>query len=260
MSRRRKKNPLLGRIFAISFAAHVVALPILAHFGVFEKVQKQFQAAQVVLVPSKSTNDEKDKPKQEKKKVEKPTTEKKGPVSTRKGPPRAPNPSAPKVVTAAGDGPGGSEGGAVESGSGKAGEVPKGPPEVKSSGSTQPEPKPEPRAEPKPEAPQPKPEPKPEPKAPPHVPVYSDPVATNSPSPAIPDDLRQDALDKTFIAEFVVGADGAPESVKVAQSTGLKELDQIALDAARQWRFRPATSDGKPVESRVRLRIEFSVE
>ena len=58
---------------------------------------------------------------------------------------------------------------------------------------------------------------------------------------------------------FVVGPDGMPIRVTVSQSTGNNELDRIALDAAKQWRFKPATRDGQPVESRVRLHIEFQV-
>jgi TonB family protein len=37
-------------------------------------------------------------------------------------------------------------------------------------------------------------------------------------------------------------------------------LDAIALKTAKQWRFKPATSDGLGVESKVKLTIEFRVE
>src|SRR5579872_1256944 len=48
--RRRQRNPLLIRIVLISLAAHVVALPILAHFGVFDKGKKGFGTANVVML------------------------------------------------------------------------------------------------------------------------------------------------------------------------------------------------------------------
>src|SRR5579862_2336403 len=55
MSRRRQRSPLLGRIILISLAAHVVALPILAHYGAFDKMRKSFGTATIVmLAPDKS--------------------------------------------------------------------------------------------------------------------------------------------------------------------------------------------------------------
>ena len=36
-------------------------------------------------------------------------------------------------------------------------------------------------------------------------------------------------------------------------------LDTLALKAVRRWTFRPATRGGQPVESFLRLRVEFSV-
>ena len=59
MSRRRKGNKLLGRILLISVAAHVVIVPVLARFGVFEKLQRDFAAANVTVVPTPP--EEKDK-------------------------------------------------------------------------------------------------------------------------------------------------------------------------------------------------------
>src|SRR5579862_5379564 len=50
MSRRRQRSPLLGRIILISLAAHVVALPILAHYGAFDKMRKSFGTATVVML------------------------------------------------------------------------------------------------------------------------------------------------------------------------------------------------------------------
>ena len=94
-----------------------------------------------------------------------------------------------------------------------------------------------------------------------HEPVFTQatPLEGHQPQPTIPDDLRSDALDKTFVAEVTVGPDGMPNSVTVSQSTGSNELDRLAMDTAKQWRFKPATRDGQPIESRVRLRIEFQV-
>ena len=76
--------------------------------------------------------------------------------------------------------------------------------------------------------------------------------------PVIPDDLRDSDLDTKFYAQFIVHPDGTAD-VKMTDSTGNNELDQLALQAARQWRFQPSIREGKPVESYLRLEVEFQV-
>ena len=95
----------------------------------------------------------------------------------------------------------------------------------------------------------------------PKAPVFTaaQPVNDSQPKPSIPDDLRSDALDKTFVAECTVGEDGTTMDVKAVQSTGNDELDRRALDAAKKWHFKPATRDGQPVIGKVRIFIEFQV-
>jgi iron complex outermembrane recepter protein len=54
-----------------------------------------------------------------------------------------------------------------------------------------------------------------------------------------------------------VDADGHVSKVDVAQSGGA-DLDEAALVAMRQWLFRPALRDGKPVASRIRVPFHFA--
>lgn len=83
-------------------------------------------------------------------------------------------------------------------------------------------------------------------------------VPVSEPKPAIPDDLRDSDLSTAFDALFTIHTDGTA-SVKMVSSTGNQTLDALALDAAKRWTFRPATRGGQPVESFLRLRVEFSV-
>ena len=62
--------------------------------------------------------------------------------------------------------------------------------------------------------------------------------------------------DRVFRALFTVHADGTFD-VEATQSTGAEFLDALVLDAARRWTFRPATCNGVPVQSYLRLRVEF---
>jgi len=65
-------------------------------------------------------------------------------------------------------------------------------------------------------------------------------------------------LDTDFWALFTIHADGTTD-VKMLKSTGNQELDSIAMASAREWKFKPATQDGKPVDSYMRLDVQFQV-
>jgi periplasmic protein TonB len=88
--------------------------------------------------------------------------------------------------------------------------------------------------------------------------VEATPIPDTQVKPVIPDDLRDSYLDTTFRAQFTVHPDGNAD-VTMVDSTGNNELDQLALQAARQWRFQPATKDGQPILSYRRLEVDFEV-
>ncbi len=60
------------------------------------------------------------------------------------------------------------------------------------------------------------------------------------------------------ILSLVVNIDGEPEKVCLVQSAGYG-LDAKAAEAVQQFRFAPATKDGRPVASRIQIQTEFSV-
>lgn len=278
MRRRRQKNPLLGRIVGVSILVHIILLPILAYFGAFKKIQEHFVQTQMVVLPPPEMAKEKPIVKKEAPKTvkAKAAPANKGRTSPNHGQARAVhnNLNQPKIALATGSGADSGAGAAVQ-GSGTQGVLPTDT-NAKKGDTTKPD-------SPAPVDPQPvKPAPtQPEkvvakepvkpietPKAvaavAPVVPreavfTAAAPLGENQPKPTIPDDLRSDTLDKTFVAEFTVGEDGTPMQVKAVQSTGNDELDRLALEAAKKWRFKPATRDGQPVVGKVRLFIEFQV-
>ena len=279
MRRRRQKNPLLGRIIGISVLVHIIMLPILAHFGAFKKIQEHFVQTQMVVLPPPEVAHEKPVVKPTKTAKAKVPAPLKGKTSPNHSQAHANHSNLPQPhIAVAQGGKGGADGaGSAPEGSGKAGEVPVDPnagkPIAKVDNTNTVDPQPV-----KPVVPEVKQPDKPIVQAPvkqadpvkpplPTVPVTpkeavftaAQPLDDSQPKPTIPDALRSDALDKTFVAEFTVGEDGAPMAVKAVQSTGNDELDRRALDAAKKWRFKPATRDGQPVVGRVRLFIEFQV-
>ncbi len=268
MRRRHQKSPLLMRIIGISILFHIIALPILAHFGALKKIQDHFAGPQIVFVPPPPPAD-----------TEKHETKKASPhprqiaLQASHAQPHAgqaqrkSNLNIPHVISGAGD-----KGPSVEQGSKDPGFIPT--PKTEATRTVEPDrsvegvkpiEKSNEIAKPidKPVKPIEKPI---EPAMPAEpvkstAPIYTaaEPMDEHQPQPTIPDDLRSEALDRACIVEFVVGTDGRPTSVHITASSNNQQLDQLALQAARQWRFRPATRDGRPVEGKVRLHLEFQV-
>jgi bla regulator protein BlaR1 len=65
----------------------------------------------------------------------------------------------------------------------------------------------------------------------------------------------------SVLLECVVRADGTVGDITVTRSLdAVHGLDQAAIDAARQWRFKPGTRQGKPVPVLVTIEIAFTLK
>lgn len=78
------------------------------------------------------------------------------------------------------------------------------------------------------------------------------------PLPELPDDLREQAYQTVATARFVIHADGSVD-VELIRLTPNPRLNQLLLQALRQWRFSPALRNGHPVESQQDVRVHFNV-
>jgi TonB family protein len=85
------------------------------------------------------------------------------------------------------------------------------------------------------------------------------PVAIFSPSPKIPPSLQEGDLHASVVIDFFVAADGTA-TPRLVGSSGNEELDAIAIDTAKKWRFHAAEQDHKALDAKVRLRILFEVQ
>lgn len=92
----------------------------------------------------------------------------------------------------------------------------------------------------------------------PPLPATHGPVALSMPPPEIPSYLRDETFKTHVIIEFFVTAQGGVIP-RLVSSSDNAELDAIALEAVKRWQFRPAEENHRAVDSKVRLRIEFSV-
>lgn len=73
----------------------------------------------------------------------------------------------------------------------------------------------------------------------------------------------KDAMDRkvqgSVEVKAVVLADGTVGDVEVTKSLD-PDLDQEAVKATKQWRFRPGTKDDKPVDVEVNIELTFTLK
>ena len=62
------------------------------------------------------------------------------------------------------------------------------------------------------------------------------------------------ADDETALARY--GPDGTPRNISVRRALGLG-LDEKAIEAVKQWKFRPGTKDGDPVTVQASIEVNF---
>jgi TonB family protein len=82
------------------------------------------------------------------------------------------------------------------------------------------------------------------------------PHATYSPDPKYPKKESKAHRRGTVVLDLVVVADGLPRDIKVYLPLS-PEFDEAALDAVKKWKFSPATTDGKPVATQIKVEVSF---
>jgi TonB family protein len=82
------------------------------------------------------------------------------------------------------------------------------------------------------------------------------PVAIYSPEPTFSDEARKQKWQGTVTLMLIVGKDGRPYNIHVRQSVGMG-LDEQALETVKNWRFRPASLNGQPVDARIAVEVNF---
>jgi protein TonB len=83
------------------------------------------------------------------------------------------------------------------------------------------------------------------------------PERTYGVEPEYPESARIARLQGKVILEVIVGRDGSVEGVRVLRSIPL--LDAAAVEAVRQWRYRPALQGGRPVKVFMTIVVDFKL-
>jgi TonB family protein len=81
--------------------------------------------------------------------------------------------------------------------------------------------------------------------------VYSAP-------PEFPDSARRQKTSGTVQVYFWLGEDGLPSHIRIARAMGMG-LDEAAIAAVEQYRFKPATLNGKPVKVDLYIEVNFQI-
>jgi len=84
------------------------------------------------------------------------------------------------------------------------------------------------------------------------------PMVEFSPSPKLPEYLKNQNLKTSVLIEFQISQTGQVIP-RLLSSSGNEELDVLALKTANTWVIRPAIKDGNPINAKIRLRINFEV-
>lgn len=89
------------------------------------------------------------------------------------------------------------------------------------------------------------------------VPPVTAPVAIKTAKAQHSPEAMRARVEGTVIVEALVDEQGRVADARVVKSIPL--LDQSALDAAKQWEFKPATLNGEPVPVLVQLELNFTL-
>ncbi len=82
-------------------------------------------------------------------------------------------------------------------------------------------------------------------------------MLVNQPRPVYPPLAKQARISGTVELNAVIGKDGTVQDLKVVKGHPL--LVQSALDAVKQWRYKPTLLNGEPVEVQTTIDVNFTL-
>jgi protein TonB len=86
----------------------------------------------------------------------------------------------------------------------------------------------------------------------------SQPKLLFSPDPEFSEEARKAKFSGNVEVYLIVDENGAPTHVRVARPIGMG-LDEKAVEAVRQYKFKPAMKDGKPVKVDMYVDVNFQI-
>ncbi|WP_028917685.1 energy transducer TonB [Pseudoxanthomonas sp. J35] len=90
------------------------------------------------------------------------------------------------------------------------------------------------------------------------VPAPTEVAALDTPPPQYPIELACAGIGGQTVLGLEIGVEGAPTRVDLIRSSGNAQLDQLAQETVRTWKFRPATRAGQPVAQKIQVPVNFT--
>ncbi len=84
------------------------------------------------------------------------------------------------------------------------------------------------------------------------------PVVIFKVDPEFTEQARMAKYQGSVVLSLIVEPSGKPTNIQVTRKLGYG-LDEQAVDAMKQWRFKPAVKDGKPVRVRANVEMTFKL-
>lgn len=82
------------------------------------------------------------------------------------------------------------------------------------------------------------------------------PIVLSKKDPEYSEEARKAKYQGTVLLSIEVSPSGAASNIKVVRSLGLG-LDEKAIEAVKQWKFKPGYKDGKPVTVAATIEVNF---
>ena len=86
----------------------------------------------------------------------------------------------------------------------------------------------------------------------------SPPTVLSRVEPQYSEEARKARYQGTVVLEAIVRRDGTVDIQRVVRSLGFG-LDENAIQALKQWRFRPGTRNGVPVDVSLNIEVNFNL-
>jgi protein TonB len=82
-------------------------------------------------------------------------------------------------------------------------------------------------------------------------------LAVSKVPPQYPADAKEQHIQGVVLLEAVIGKEGNVESIQLI--TGHPKLAPAAIEAVKQWKYRPYLLSGAPVEVETQVQVNFTL-